>query len=173
MVVLFIALHQMEDDFNFPVTGNIYSDHKNNMNNVCLLGFLNCEVTVFPLAICKTFVGRAYVIITSVSKLSLYLSTYLTVDSWFPFYSKVTILSICIYLNATLSLQWMLLFLFLDSDLDCLAVRTLSSYHLGTQHPLWIPFSFSLGSDALHYTDPSHGCPLYYVMTSDIHNFQT
>lgn len=90
MVVLFIALYQMEDDFNFPVSDNIYSDHMNNMNNVCLLAFLNCEVTVFPLAIHKTFVGRAlnYAIITSVSKLSLYLSTYLTADSWVSFLFK-------------------------------------------------------------------------------------
>lgn len=37
MVVLFIALYQMEDDFNFPITDNIYSDHMNNVLSSRLL----------------------------------------------------------------------------------------------------------------------------------------
>lgn len=36
-VILFIALYQMEDDFNFPITNNIYSDHMNNVLSSRLL----------------------------------------------------------------------------------------------------------------------------------------
>ena len=58
----------------------------------------------------------------------------------FLFNSKVTIITIFIYLNATISLQWMLSLLFLDSDSDCLAVRILSSHQLGTNAPCGHPF---------------------------------